>query len=27
MRWCQAWMAFALGEYLRARRREDASEN
>ncbi|WP_048078104.1 antibiotic ABC transporter permease, partial [Halorubrum sp. AJ67] len=22
MRWCQAWMAFALGEYLRARRRE-----
>ncbi|WP_142986081.1 antibiotic ABC transporter permease [Halorubrum cibi] len=22
MRWCQAWMAFALGEYLRARERE-----
>jgi hypothetical protein len=27
MRWCQAWMAFALGEYLRARRREDAPGN
>jgi hypothetical protein len=22
MRWCQAWMAFALGQYLRARERE-----
>ena len=27
MRWCQAWMAFALGEYLDARRRErDAAD-
>ncbi|QUO46877.1 MULTISPECIES: antibiotic ABC transporter permease [Halorubrum] len=27
MRWCQAWMAFALGEYLRARRREESSKD
>jgi hypothetical protein len=26
MRWCQAWMAFALGQYLTARRRETAEQ-